>query len=233
MLYKKLNTDNPSKTLALECLNEIKQYLNNKTPTEDIDGCFDVIESYINDIAKQRQDKRDLELKEIYSETVKEYLPERAELIKNLKSFIKENSLSCKEFLIGDNCRSLRYPTCYENDNPGYYENRWVKKELVIEIPCHESYLKLIIPSEGNPLDLKDPHGATILRVEVYEKKDDYILYSQDYKWCFAWMESPWLVCHSILCEIYKSESHRKPSKTFERLMFKILKSYPTTRWHK
>lgn len=228
-----MSIENPTKTSALNSLDKISLALDSKRFKEDIDDHIFLIRNYINDIAKQRQEKRDLELKEIYFETVKEYLSERAELIENLKSFIKKNSLSCKEFLIEDSYKSLRWPTCYENDNPGYYEGRWVKRELVIEIPCHESYLKLIIPYEGNPLDLKDPYGATILRVEVSSKKDDYIAYSKDYKWCFAWIESPWLVCHSILCEIYKSESHCKPSKTFERLMFKILKSYPPTRWHK
>ena len=192
-----------------------------------------LIKSYIEDIAKQRQEKRDLELKEIYSETIKEYLPERAKLIKNLKSFIKRNSLSCKEFLIGDNWISLNSPICYDNDNPGYYDGRWVKKEFVIEMSCSEFYLKLIIPSEGNPLDLKDPYNATILRVEVSNKKGDYIVYSKDYKWCFAWMESPWLVCRYILSEMYKLESHCMPSKKFERLMFRILKSYPKVRYHK
>lgn len=228
-----MNIKSPTKTDALNSLDKISSILKH---TDSDFKCVDhitLIKNYIEYIAKQRQEKRDLELKEIYSETVKEYLPERAKLIKNLKSFIKRNSLSCKEFLIGDNWISLNSPICYENNNPGYYENRWVKKEFVIEMSCSEFYLKFIIPSEGNPLDLKDPYNATILKVEVSNKKGDYIAYSKDYKWCFAWMESPWLVCHYILSEIYKLESNRMPSKKFERLMFKILKSYPKVRYHK
>lgn len=228
-----MNIKFPTKTDALNSLDKISSILKCADSNFKYVDHITLIKNYIEDIAKQRQEKRDLELKEIYSETVKEYLPERAKLIKNLKSFIKRNSLSCKEFLIGDNWISLNSPICYDNDNPGYYDSRWVKKEFVIEMSCSEFYLKLIIPSEGNPLDLKDPYNATILRVEVSNKKGDYIVYSKDYKWCFAWMESPWLVCHYILSEMYKLESHRMPSKKFERLMFRILKSYPKVRYHK
>lgn len=228
-----MNIESPTKTDALNSLDKISSILKHTDSDFEYVDHITLIKNYIKDIAKQRQDKRDLELKEIYSEIVKEYLLERSKLIKNLKSFIKRNSLSCKEFLIGDNWTSSNSLICYENDNPGYYDDRWVKKEFVIEMSCSKSYLKLIIPSEGNPLDLKDPYNATILRVEVSDKKGDYIAYSKDYKWCFAWMESPWLVCHYILSEMYKLESHRKPSKKFERLMFKILKSYPKTRYHK
>lgn len=228
-----MNIKFPTKTDALNSLDKISSILKYTDSDFKYVDHIALIKNYIKDIAKKCQDKRDLELKEIYSERVKEYLSERTKLIKNLKSFIKRNSLSCKEFLIGDNWISSNSLICYENDNPGYYDDRWVKKEFIIEISCSESYLKLIIPSEGNPLDLKDPYNVTILRVEVSDKKGDYIAYSKDYKWCFAWMESPWLVCHYILSEMYKLESHHKPSKKFERLMFKILKSYPKARYHK
>ena len=82
------NTDNPSKEYTLKCLNGIEKHLDNKVFTKDISEYFDVIRGYINNIAKWRQEKRDLELKEIYSEVVKEYLIERAKLIEKLKFFI-------------------------------------------------------------------------------------------------------------------------------------------------
>lgn len=132
------NTDNPSKEHTLKCLNEIEKHLDNKVFTKDINRYFDVIKSYINNIAKQRQDKRDLELKEIYSEVVKEYLIERAKLIKKLKSFISKNPLSSKTFLLGKNWMSSEHPFCFENDKPGYYERDWVKKEFIIQFPIYK-----------------------------------------------------------------------------------------------
>ena len=98
-----MNIEPPTKTDALNSLDKISSILKHTDSDFEYVDHITLIKNYIKDIAKQRQDKRDLELKEIYSEIVKKYLLERAKLIKNLKSFIKRNSLSCKEFLIGDN----------------------------------------------------------------------------------------------------------------------------------
>lgn len=46
------NIDNPSKEHTLKCLNEIEKHLDNKVFTKDIGEYFDVIKSYINNIAK-------------------------------------------------------------------------------------------------------------------------------------------------------------------------------------
>ncbi len=191
------------------------------------------MENYINHISKQRQEKRDLELKEIYSEIVKEYFNERAKLIKRLKSFISKNSLSSKTLLIGNNWISITYPTYYENNNLGYYENNWVKKEFVIHIPIYKGYINLIIPMEGSPLELSNPYSAPILKIEAFRDDLKIPLFSKEHRWSFAYMESPWLVCNSILEKVYDSKSHHNPSVEFEALMSQILKSYPDTRYHK
>ena len=106
--------NNSTKTYVLKCLNEIRNHFNNKTPIKDINGHLNVIESYIEDIAKQRQDKRDLELKEIYSKVTKRYLSNRARLIERLKSLINENKLGCAEFLTGNKAFSKQQPAYYE-----------------------------------------------------------------------------------------------------------------------
>ena len=165
------NTDNPSKEHTLKCLNEIKKHLDNKVFTKDISGYFDIIKSYINNIAKQRQEKRDLELKEIYSEVVKEYLTERAKLIEKLKFFISKNSLSSKTLLLGKNWMSSENPFCFENDKPGYYERDWVKKEFIIQFPIYKGCINLTIPMEGSPLELSNPYSAPILKIEAF--RDD------------------------------------------------------------
>lgn len=227
------NTDNPSKEHTLECLNEIEKHLDNKVFTKDINGYFNVIKSYINNIAKQRQEKRDLELKEIYSEVVKEYLIERAKLIKKLKLFISKNSLSSKTLLLGKNWISSENPFCFENDKPGYYEKDWVKKEFIIQFPIYKGCINFIIPMEGNPLELSNPYSAPILKIEAFRDDLKIPLFSKEHKWSFAYMESPWLVCNSILEKVYDSKSHHNPSAEFEALMLQILKNYPDTKYHK
>ena len=233
MLPEYINKDCPTKSDALKCLKEIKSYLENKNSIMNTQDYFNLIENYIEDIAKQREEKRDLELKEIYSEVVKEYFTNRAKLIKKLKSFVSKNSLSSKTLLIGNNWISMTYPTYYENNNLGYYENNWVKKEFVIYIPIYKGYINLIIPMEGNPLELNNPYSAPILKVEAFRDNLKIPLFSKEYKWSFASMESPWLVCNSILKKVYNTKSHHYPSAEFEALMSQILKSYPDTRYHK
>lgn len=225
--------DNPTKTYALKCLNEIKGYFNDKGSIEDINGYFEAIENYIEGIAKQRQDKRDSELKEICSKVVKGYLTERTKLIEKLKSFISKNSLSSKEFLIGNNWIGMTYPICYENNEPGYYEKNWVEKEFIIQFPIYKECINLIIPMEGSPLNLSNPYDASILKVEIFKDSSKYPYFSKEFKWSFASMESPWLVCNSILKKIYKEKSYHIPSEEFEGLMLQILHAYPKTRYHK
>lgn len=227
------NTDNPSKEHALKCLNEIEKCLDNKVFTKDINEYFDVIKGYINNIAKQRQEKRDLELKEIYSEVVKEYLIEREKLIKKLKLFISKNSLSSKTLLLGKNWMSSENPFCFENDKPGYYERDWVKKEFIIQLPIYKGCINFIIPMEGNPLELSNPYSATILKIEAFRDDLKIPLFSKEHRWSFAYIESPWLVCNSILEKVYDSKSHHNPSAEFESLMLQILKNYPDTKYHK
>ena len=227
------NTDNPSKEYTLKCLNGIEKHLDNKVFTKDISEYFDVIRSYINNIAKWRQEKRDLEFKEIYSEVVKEYLIERAKLIEKLKFFISKNSLSSKTLLLGKNWTSSGHPFCFENDKPGYYERDWVKKEFVIQFPIYKGCINFIIPMEGNPLELSNPYSAPILKIEAFRDDLKIPLFSKKHRWLFAYMESPWLLCNSILEKVYDSKSHHNPSAEFEALMSKILKSYPDTRYHK
>ena len=225
--------NNSTKAYVLKCLNEIRNHLNNKESIKDMNWHFDVIESYIEDIAKQRQDKRDLELKEIYSKVIKEYLTERTKLIERLKFFISKNPLSSKEFLIGNNWISMTYPTCYENDKPSYYERNWVEKEFIIQFPIYRGCIKLIIPMKGSPLNLDNPYDAPILKVETFKDNLKVPFFSKEFKWSFASMEYPWLVCSSILKKIYKEKSYHSPSKEFEDLMSQILHSYPKTRYHK
>ena len=225
--------NNSTKTYVLKCLNEIRDHLNNKTPIKDINGHFNVIESYIEDIAKQRQDKRDLELKEIYSKVTKRYLSNRARLIERLKSLINENKLGCAEFLTGNKVFSKQRPVYYENYKPEHYKGEWVKKELIIQIPTSEYLLKLIIPIDGNPLELENPYEATTLKVEIFKNNLKVPFFSKEFKWSFSSMKSPWLVCNSILKRIYKDKSYHNPSEEFEGLMLQILHAYPKTRYHK
>lgn len=228
-----INKDYPTESNALYCLKEIKSCLENKNSTTNIQDYFDVVENYINHISKQRQEKRDLELKEIYSEVVKEYLIERAKLIKRLKSFISKNSLSSKTLLLGNNWMSSEHPFCFENDKPGYYERDWVKKEFIIQFPIYKGRINFIIPMEGSPLDLSNPYSAPILKIEAFRDDLKIPLFSKEHRWSFAYMESPWLVCNSILEKVYDSKSHHNPSAEFEALMLQILKNYPDTKYHK
>lgn len=225
--------NSPTKTYVLKCLKEIRNHLDNKGSIKDINGHFNVIESYIEDIAKQRQDERDLELKDIYSKVAKRYLSNRSRLIERLKSIINENNLGCAEFLTGNKVFSKQRPICYENDKPEHYKGEWVKKELIIQIPTYEYYLNLIIPIDGNPLELENPYEAAILKVEIFKGKFKAPFFSKEFKWSFASMESPWLVCNSILKKIYKDKSYHNPSEEFEGLILQILHAYPKTRYHK
>ena len=228
-----MSIENPTKTSALNSLDKISSALDSKRFKEDIDDHISLIRNYINNIAKQRQEKRDLELKEIYSEVVKEYLIERAKLIKKLKSFISKNPLSSKTLLLGKNWMSSEHPFCFENDKPGYYERDWVKKEFVIQFPIYKGCINFIIPMEGNPLELSNPYSAPILKIEAFRDDLKIPLFSKEHRWSFAYIESPWLVCNSILEKVYDSKSHHNPSAEFEALMLQILKNYPDTKYHK
>lgn len=86
---------------------------------------------------------------------------------------------------------------------------------------------------EGNPLELSNPYSAPILKIEAFRDDLKIPLFSKEHRWSFAYMESPWLVCNSILEKVYDSKSHHNPSAEFEALMLQILKSYPDTRYHK
>lgn len=228
-----MSIENPTKTSALNSLDKISSALDSKRFKEDIDDHISLIRNYINNIAKQRQEKRDLELKEIYSEVVEEYLIERAKLIKKLKSFISKNPLSSKTLLLGKNWMSSEHPFCFENDKPGYYERDWVKKEFIIQFPIYKGYINLIIPMEGSPLELSNPYSAPILKIEAFRDDLKIPLFSKEHRWSFAYMESPWLVCNSILEKVYDSKSHHNPSAEFEALMLQIFKNYPDTKYHK
>lgn len=228
-----MSIENPTKTSALNSLDKISSALDSKRFKEDIDDHISLIRNYINNIAKQRQEKRDLELKEIYSEVVEEYLIERAKLIKKLKSFISKNPLSSKTLLLGKNWMSSEHPFCFENDKPGYYERDWVKKEFIIQFPIYKGYINFIIPMEGNPLELSNPYSAPILKIEAFRDDLKIPLFSKEHRWSFAYMESPWLVCNSILEKVYDIKSHHNPSAEFEALMLQILKNYPDTKYHK
>ena len=228
-----MSIENPTKTSALNSLDKISSALDSKRFKEDIDDHISLIRNYINNISKQRQEKRDLELKEIYSEVVKEYLIERAKLIEKLKFFISKNSLSSKTLLLGKNWTSSEHPFCFENDKPGYYERDWVKKEFVIQFPIYKGCINLIIPMEGNPLELSNPYSAPILKIEAFRDDLKIPLFFKEHRWSFAYMESPWLVCNSILEKVYDSKSHHNPSAEFEALMLQILKNYPDIKYHK
>lgn len=228
-----MSIENPTKTSALNSLDKISSALDSKRFKEDIDDHIPLIRNYINNIAKQRQEKRDLELKEIYSEVVEEYLIERAKLIKKLKSFISKNPLSSKTLLLGKNWMSSEHPFCFENDKPGYYERDWVKKEFIIQFPIYKGYINFIIPMEGNPLELSNPYSAPILKIEAFRDDLKIPLFSKEHRWSFAYMESPWLVCNSVLEKVYDIKSHHNPSAEFEALMLQILKNYPDTKYHK
>lgn len=228
-----MDIENPTKTSALNSLDKISLALDSKRFKEDIDDHIFLIRNYINNIAKQRQEKRDLELKEIYSEVVEEYLIERAKLIKKLKLFISKNSLSSKTLLLGKNWMSSEHPFCFENDKPGYYERDWVKKEFIIQFPIYKGYINFIIPMEGNPLELSNPYSAPILKIEAFRDDLKIPLFSKEHRWSFSYMESPWLVCNSILEKVYDIKSHHNPSAEFEALMLQILKNYPDTKYHK
>ena len=58
-----MSIENPTKTSALNSLDKISSALDSKRFKEDIDDHISLIRNYINNIAKQRQEKRDLELK--------------------------------------------------------------------------------------------------------------------------------------------------------------------------
>lgn len=164
---------------------------------------------------------------------VKEYLTKRAKLIEKLKFFISKNSLSSKTLLLGKNWMSSEHPFYFENDKPGYYERDWVKKEFVIQFPIYKSCINFIIPMDGNPLELSNPYSAPILKIEAFRDDLKIPLFSKEHKWSFAYMESSWLVCNSILEKVYDRKSHHNPSAEFEALMSEILKGYPATRYHK
>ena len=163
----------------------------------------------------------------------KRYLSNRAKLIERLKSLIDENELECAEFLTENKAFGKKRPAYYENNEPGHYKGEWVKKEFIIQIPTPRYCLNLIVPMDGDPLELENPYEAAALKVEIFKSNFKVPFFSKEFKWCFSEMESPWLVCNSILKKIYKDKSYHNPSEEFEGLMSQILNSYPKTRYHK
>ncbi len=128
-----MDIESPTKTDALNSLDKLSSILKHKDSDHKYVDHINLIKNYIEDVEKQRQEKRDLELKEIYSEIIEEYYIKRKELIKNLKEFINKNSLSSKEFLTGKNSTDSIRPFYYINDNPDGYDKNWVNKEFVFK----------------------------------------------------------------------------------------------------
>lgn len=111
-----MNIESPTETDALNSLDKLSSILKNEDSDCKYVDHINLIKNYIKDVEKQRQEKRDLELKEIYSEIIEEYYIKREELIKNLKEFINKNSLFSKEFLTGKNSTDFIRPFYYIND---------------------------------------------------------------------------------------------------------------------
>lgn len=149
-----MNIESPTETDALNSLNELSSILKYKDSDCKYVDHINLIRNYIEDVEKQRQEKRDLGLKEIYSEIIEEYYIKRKELIENLKEFINKNSLSSKEFLTGKNSTDSIRPLYYINDNPDGYDKNWVNKEFVIKIGIKDGYILLCVPMDGNPFDI-------------------------------------------------------------------------------
>lgn len=129
-----MNIESPTETDALNSLDKLSFILKHEDSDHKYADHINLIKNYIKDVEKQRQEKRDLELKEIYSEIIEEYYIKREELIKNLKDFINKSSLSSKELLTGKNSTDSIRPFYYINDNPDVYDKNWVNKEFVIKI---------------------------------------------------------------------------------------------------
>lgn len=227
-----MNIESPTETDALNSLNELSSILKYKDSDCKYVNHINLIRNYIEDVEKQRQEKRDLELKEIYSEIIEEYYIKRKELIENLKEFINKNSLSSKEFLTGKNSTDSIRPLYYINDNPDGYDKNWVNKEFVIKIGIKDGYILLCVPMDGNPFDIGEIYKVPILKVKILKDDFYYPVYLRDYTWSIAHIEWPWYVCNFILREAYPKKSY-SPAKDFERLMLKIFESYPKVRYHK
>lgn len=227
-----MNIESPTETDALNSLNELSSILKYKDSDCKYVDHINLIRNYIEDVEKQRQEKRDLELKEIYSEIIEEYYIKRKELIENLKEFINKNSLSSREFLTGKNSTDSIRPLYYINDNPDGYDKNWVNKEFVIKIGIKDGYILLCVPMDGNPFDIGEIYKVPILKVKILKDDFYYPVYLRDYTWSIAHIEWPWYVCNSILREAYPKKSY-SPAKDFERLMLKIFESYPKVRYHK
>lgn len=227
-----MNIESPTETDALNSLDKLSSILKHEDSDHKYADHINLVKNYIKDVEKQRQEKRDLELKEIYSEIIEEYYIKREELIKNLKDFINKSSLSSKKLLTGKNSTDSIRPFYYINENPDGYDKNWVNKEFVIKIGIKDGYILLCVPMDGNPFDIGEIYKAPILKVKILKDGFDYPVYLRDYTWSIAHIEWPWYVCSSILREAYPKKSY-SPAKDFERLMLKIFESYPKVRYHK